>query len=102
MIKWVEGWKKFFSALIRILMAISMIVTMGLYTFNIVLVNKGRFFLARTRQEITQTIDFEEITTNKVMYFLYRNATEGATDVSSGSNWYIVPDIDETCGDANY
>jgi hypothetical protein len=31
------------------------------------------------------------------MYFLYRNMTEGATDVSSGSNWYIVPDVDETC-----
>jgi hypothetical protein len=49
MVKWVEGWKKFFSALIRFLMAVSMIVTMGLYTYNIVLVNRGRFFLARTR-----------------------------------------------------
>ena len=74
-----------------------MICTMALYAFNIYELNKGRFFLARTRMNVTQTIDFEEITTNEVMYFLYRNTTKGATDVSSGNNWYIVPDVAETC-----
>ena len=51
---------------------------------------------------MTETIDFEEITTNKVMYFLYRNGTEGATDVSGGNNWYIVPNVEEACDGMGY
>ena len=97
MVKKVEGYKRIVSALAKFFMGVSMICTMALYAFNIYELNKGRFFLARTRMNVTQTIDFEEITTNEVMYFLYRNTTKGATDVSSGNNWYIVPDVAETC-----
>ena len=48
---------------------------------------------------MTQVIDFETITTNEVQYFLYRNDTEGATDVNAGNNWYIVPNVTEACPD---
>ena len=46
---------------------------------------------------MTQIIDFEEITTNDVAYFLYRNSTEGATDVGASNNYYITPDVEATC-----
>ena len=46
---------------------------------------------------MTQIIDFEEITTNDVAYFLYRNDTEGARDVNAGNNYYITPDVGKAC-----
>ena len=40
---------------------------------------------------------FEEITTNDVAYFLYRNPAENATDVGASNNYYITPDVEATC-----
>ena len=49
MVKKVEGYKRLVSALAKLFMAVSMIFTMALYSYNIVLINKGDFFVARTR-----------------------------------------------------
>lgn len=46
---------------------------------------------------MTQTIDFEEVTTEHVSYFLYRNETDGAQDVNAGNNYYIVYDVANAC-----
>ena len=47
--------------------------------------------------EVTKTIDFEEITTNEVFYFLYRNETEGAIDAGAENNFFIVIDSEAAC-----
>ena len=101
MVKRVEGFKRIVSALAKFFMGITMILTMALYSYNIFLINQGHFFITRTRQEVTQTIDFEVVTTNEMMYFLYRNETEGATDANP-QNWYIVPNAEETCEEKGY
>ena len=49
MVKRVEGFKILVSALAKFFMGVSMIFTMALYSYNIVLINKGDFFVARTR-----------------------------------------------------
>jgi len=49
MVRSVERFKKGVSAIVRILMALSMLCTMVLYSYNIVLLNEGDFFIARTR-----------------------------------------------------
>ena len=50
MVKKVEGYKRLVSALAKFLMAVSMIFTMALYSYNIVLLSKGDFYISRTRQ----------------------------------------------------
>jgi hypothetical protein len=38
------------------------------------------FFITRARVQTTEEIDFETVQVYKLMYFLYRNSTPGATD----------------------
>ena len=75
MVRRVEFYKKFTSVFSTILMALSMLYMLGVLAYNFYLLNDGKFYLSRTRLEVTRTIDFEQITTNEVFYFLYRNET---------------------------
>lgn len=49
MVKRVEGFKRLVSAIAKFVMAISMLLTMALYIYNIIQLHKGQFFIARTR-----------------------------------------------------
>jgi hypothetical protein len=95
MVRRVEFYKKFTSVFSTILMTFAMLYTLGVLAYNFYLLNDGEFYLSRTRLEVTKTIDFEQITTNEVYYFLYRNETEGAADAGANNNFYIVLDADE-------
>ena len=76
-------------------MGLSMIFTMMLYAYNIHKLNQGNFYVARTRESVTQIIDFEEITTKEVQYFLHRNPEVGNSDFDKE----IIPDVAEACLD---
>ena len=97
MVSQVECFKKFVSMFLLVLMALTMLFTMGVYCYNLYNLRTGAFFLARTRVDVEEIIDFETVKTNKVLYFLYRNTTEGASDVNSENNYYIVPNVTELC-----
>ena len=99
MVRKIEFFKKLTSVMATILMFLSMGYTLGMLIFNFYHLNKGTFFISRTRREVTQTIDFEEITTNEVYYFLYRNATEGAIDAGAENNYFIVSNAEYECED---
>jgi len=83
MVKSVERYKKFVSTTAILLMGSAMLLTIGIYIYNMIGLDDGYFYIARTRVEVSEIIDFEEITTNKVYYFLYRNETIGASDVDT-------------------
>ena len=57
------------------------------------------YFLARTRTDVVQEIDFEEVTVQEIEYFLYKNLTEGAADAIDDVNTFIVADLNELCED---
>ena len=48
--------------------------------------------------KVFEEIDFERVQVNKLLYFLYRNQTNGATDADSGQNQIIISNIDQLCG----
>ena len=79
MVKRVEYFKKCVSVLAIVLMGGVMIATIVIYCLLILDLQQGfKYFLARTRYEVTKEIDFEEITVNEIRYFLYKNETENA------------------------
>ena len=58
--------------------------------------------MARARTEVSETIDFEVVTTTKVLYFLFRNQTEGAADVNKNNDYLIVSNVNRTCEGGGY
>lgn len=97
MVRTVEFYKKCVSTLATVLMGTCMLLTLGVILYNFYRLNEGTFFLSRTRKPITRTIDFEEITTVEVFYFLYRNQTSGAIDAGEENNFFIVNDAEKLC-----
>jgi len=97
MVREVELYKKFTSTIATILLGTCMLFTLGVYVHQFIELNNGYFFLSRTRVEVTKEIDFEQITTNEVRYFLYRNATDGARDAGEENNFFIVQNVTQEC-----
>ena len=97
MVRTIEFYKKCTSTFASILMFLSMGFTLAILAYNFIHLNNKPFFLSRTRLTVTEVIDFEEITTNEVYYFLYRNETTGAIDAGAENNVFIVSDADEIC-----
>ena len=51
--KTVEAYKRLVRALSQLFMGLSMIFTMMLYVYNIYQLNRGTFYVARTRESVT-------------------------------------------------
>jgi hypothetical protein len=102
MVKGVEMYKKCTSNITIALMGAACLFTIFVLGMNGYHLLSQRFFLSRTRTDVIKEINFEEVTVNKVRYFLYRNSTEGASDISSSSNYFIVPNVTETCEGQGY
>jgi len=58
-----------------LLMFVAMAFTITLYIRNIITMHTNTYFVARARHDVTDLIDFENVTTTKVLYFLYHNET---------------------------
>ena len=97
MVKRLERYKKFVSIFAIILMGTAMLFNIVYYGFCIHNLQKEKYYLARTRYNVTKEINFEQIKVNEVKYFLYRNRTAGATDAGEDLNNYIVSNINEIC-----
>lgn len=97
MVRSVEMYKKCLSSLSIAAMGACMLFTLVIFVWKDHHLTNARFFLSRTRTDNLVEIDFEMVTVNRVRYFLYRNETESASDVDSSSNYYIVPNVTETC-----
>jgi hypothetical protein len=46
--------------------------------------------------------DNESVTVSQIMYFLYKNSTQGASDATSNNNNLIVTDVSGVCGGSGY
>ena len=97
MVKRVERYKKFVSTTAICFMALAMLFNIAGYGLLIKDLQQDQYFLARTRYNVTKEIDFEQIETNEIKYFLYKNETEGAIDAGSDLNSFIADDIDILC-----
>lgn len=95
-------YKRFLSYTSLIMMAIAFVLTIMMLVYNWSLLHDEYFYVARTRTNVTQEIDFENITTTKVQYYLYRNTTEGAADVDEDGNYFLTPNVEDVCGDVGY
>ena len=97
MVKALERYKKFVSVTAILLMALAMLYNIGVYGILIRDLQKERYYLARTRYNVTQEIDFEELTVTEIKYFLYRNKTEEPQDAGDEDNSLIVTDLEGIC-----
>jgi len=97
MVKRLERYKKFVSIVAIILMGTAMIFNIVTYGMLISKLQKEKYFLARTRFDVTEEIDFEEVIVNEIKYFLYKNLTDGAADAGDDVNNFIVTDLDTLC-----
>jgi len=59
-------------------MGVAMLITITLYAWRLYQLTSDQFFVARYKVTYTEEIEFEEITTTRIEYFLYKNTTEGA------------------------
>jgi len=90
-------YKRFVSYSTLFLMAVAFAASLFMIIFNWTHLHNGSFFVARTKETEMVTIDFEPRNITKVRYFLYRNMTEGATDVDAKSNYKIVNNATALC-----
>ena len=94
-----ERFKKLSSSLIVVIMSLACCFTLAAYAYQMYLTWGHQYFIARTIETVTRTIDFETITAKEITYFLYKNTTDGARD-ADGKNGLttIVDNIEKTCG----
>jgi hypothetical protein len=69
--KEVMCFKKTAHAATILLMSLTMAFTIFLFIRNFITLHTNSYFVARARYDVKETIDFEAITTTKVLYFLY-------------------------------
>jgi hypothetical protein len=100
--KEVMCFKKTAHAVTILLMALTMGLTIFLFVRNFLVLHTNSYFVARARYDVKETIDFENITTTKVLYFLYQNETQGASDISSENKYLIVENVNDTCEGSGY
>ena len=89
-------YKKFTNTFTSILMGVSGLCMILLYIYIFIKLEDSPFYITIARVKFIEEIDFERVQVNKLMYFLYRNTTEGATDADQG-NQIIVEDLDSLC-----
>lgn len=94
--------KKSVHILVSFMMTVCMLFTIGLYIHNMYWIQNNKYFVARARTQISEVIDFENVTTTKVYYFLFRNQTEGASDINRENDYLIVPNVNKTCQGGGY
>ena len=71
------------------------------YGFLISVLQKDKYYVARTIYNSTQVIDFEELQVEEIMYFLVKNSTEGAADAGTDLTKYIA-NVEEVCEGNGY
>lgn len=79
-------------------MGLSSIAMILLYIYMFVRLQDKPYYITRARVQVTEIIEFESVKVNKLLYFLYRNRTEGASDDSST----IVTNLTQLCGGNGY
>mmetsp|Transcript_24442 Transcript_24442/g.30412 ORF Transcript_24442/g.30412 Transcript_24442/m.30412 type:complete len:147 (-) Transcript_24442:598-1038(-) len=97
MVKNLERYKKFVSTTVICLMALAMIYNVVVYVLMIKNLQTDKYYIARTRQNITREIDFEDIQVSEILYFLYKNKTEGAADAGDDLNTFIESSVYDLC-----
>ena len=97
MVKNLERYKKFVSTTVICIMALAMLFNIGVYVLTIKNLQEEKYFLARTRYNITKEVDFEEINVAEIMYFLYKNKSADAHDAGDDLNLFIASNIEELC-----
>lgn len=97
-----KRYKRFVSYTSLILMAIAFVLTFFLLCYYGRQLHTDKFFVSRTRVTVTREIDFENVTTTEVRYYLYRNTTVGASDINPENNYYIASNVSEFCGNVGY
>jgi len=85
-----------------LIMALVMGFTIYLFIHNFIVLHTNSYFVARARYDVKETVDFENITTTKVLYFLYQNETQGAADINSANKYLIVENVNDTCEGSGY
>ena len=94
--------KKSVHIIVSLLMTISIWFTLALFIRNYYTIQTNQYFVARARTNVTEVIDFENVTTTRVLYFLFRNETEGANDTNADNEYEIVENVNETCEGGGY
>lgn len=90
-------YKRFVSYSTLFLMAVAFAASLFMIIYNWVHLHNGHFYVARTKESEIVEIDFEPMNITKVRYFLYRNMTEGASDINAKSNYQIVDNATKLC-----
>lgn len=103
MIRNLERFKKTSSSFIVVLMGLAALFTLIIYAYEMYLFFTQYYFVSRTYITITEVIDFETITAQKIQYFLYKNLTEGAKDADGENGFkFIVEHVHETCDNMGF
>ena len=97
MVKALERYKKFVSTTVIMLMALAMLYNLGVYVLMIKDLQTEKYYIARTKQNITVHVDFEDIQISEILYFLYKNESAEAADASDDLNTYIEAHVDDLC-----
>jgi hypothetical protein len=66
-------------------MGLSSIAMILLYIYLFIKLEEKPYYITRSRIKVWETIEFEQVQVSKLMYFLYRNTTVGASD-AKGNN----------------
>lgn len=96
-VKTLERYKKFVSTSVICFMGLAMLYNIGVYVYMIKGLQTEKYYLARTRYNITKEVDFEEINVAEIMYFLYKNKSADAHDAGDDLNLFIASDIEALC-----
>ncbi len=95
------SFKKCSNTLTTTLMGVQAILMILLYIYLFIKLQEKPYYITRARVQINETVDFERVQVNKLMYFLFRNESKGATDADQAGNQLIVSNMTEQCGDEN-
>lgn len=80
-------------------MGFACLYTLAVYIYEMYLIWSKEYFIERTYLDVTETVDFEQITSTEIMYFLYRNETDDARDVDASKGLTTIVDhVAQTCG----
>ena len=80
--KWIGCYKTTTRSLTTFFYAILNLALIFVFTTRLISSMNANYLIGRTRGFVTEEVNFEKITTNKVRYFLYYNKTEGAKDAT--------------------
>ena len=90
-------YKKISNTFTTVLMGLSCIAVILLYLYLFSKFQENPYFITRARVKVFEEVDFQQVQVSKLMYFLYKNQTTGATDAGQG-NQMIISDIEGLCG----